>query len=354
VNRIVQLIYDWKPYHGGAEKLLSHLKECETTINKFEFTTLIKTDYHKINSLESNSIYGLNPLINTIKYASNFSQGDMIHAHLFPTTYYTAIAKKFGFLKAHLVITEHNSTNRRRKIWLKWLDRLMYYQYDAIICISEGVKQSLVQWLPEVKNKCHVVYNGTKISGNREFIPNNGNPKLLSVGRLVEQKNYPQILDILSPILKDQKLNYTIAGEGILRNQIEKFIVESQIKSQVKLLGRIPDVTQEYQTHDIFIILSKWEGFGLACVEALSYGLRVIASDAEGMREILLPILGKGVLLVDLNDNNEIIRNQIQEFILKADTKEDFDLRIRRARDFDIQETAIGYVEVYKSLMGVC
>jgi glycosyltransferase involved in cell wall biosynthesis len=226
----------------------------------------------------------------------------------------------------------------------------MYAQFDAIVCISKGVKASLVKWLPAVNEKCYVVYNGTKILDSNEFNLNDDNSKLLSVGRLVEPKNYVQTLEILSPMIKDLNLTYTIAGEGIWRAVIENTIKDLKIQPKVKLLGRISDVTQEYKAHNLFLILSRWEGFGLACVEALSYGLRIIASDVQGMREILIPLIGKGVLLVSLNDSNENIRNQIQAFILQPDTKANFDLRKQRAKDFDINITAKGYTQVYKSL----
>ena len=350
MTRVVHFIYDWKPNHGGAEKLLSHLQDCQIDSYEFYYTVLLKTEVNSVVSLGSSKIYGIGPLVQTIKYSRTFSTSDIIHAHLFPSTYYLAIAKLLGVLKAKLVITEHNSTNRRRKLWLRWLDGLMYTKFDAIVCISEGVKASLVEWLPAVKEKSYVVYNGTKISANNDFNRNNDNSKLLSVGRLVEQKNYIQTLEILSPIIKDLNLNYTIAGEGVLRAVIENTIKDLKIQPKVKLLGRIPDVTQEYQSHNLFLILSKWEGFGLACVEALSYGLRIIASDVQGMREILLPLIGKGVLLVSLNDTSENIRIQIQEFILQPDTKSNFDLRKQRAKDFDINITAKGYTKVYHSL----
>ena len=214
----------WKPHQGGAERLLQQLQECEFEGYESEYWVILSTKTNHIHSLNCNRIYGLSPLLKTLSMSRSVGSTDIIHAHLFPSTYYLAIAKLLCLLKAKLVMTEHNSTNRRRKAWLKWLDKIMYAQFDAIVCISEGVKASLVEWLPDVKEKIYVVYNGTKISANNDFNLNNDNSKLLSVGRLVEQKNYLQTLEILSPIIKDLNLKYTIAGEGVLRAVIENTI----------------------------------------------------------------------------------------------------------------------------------
>jgi hypothetical protein len=69
------------------------------------------------------------------------------------------------------------------------------------------------------------------------------------------------------------------------------------------------------------------------------------------MREILSPLEHKGVLLIDLHSK---IKNQeylIEKFLIQPDCIENRLLRISRARDFDIRNTAQGYESVYYSLI---
>ena len=59
------------------------------------------------------------------------------------------------------------------------------------------------------------------------------------------------------------------------------------LEGKVRFLGHVDDVRGLLKKADIFLIPSRWEGFGLAAVEAMNAGLPVIASDVAGLREIV-------------------------------------------------------------------
>src|SRR5690606_22670927 len=68
-----------------------------------------------------------------------------VHVHLTWPFFYAALAS-IGLENIRLIYTEHNTTNRRRRIPLFWvLERLIYSRYAQIICISQGVHDALAK-----------------------------------------------------------------------------------------------------------------------------------------------------------------------------------------------------------------
>lgn len=100
------------------------------------------------------------------------------------------------------------------------------------------------------------------------------------VGRLTEQKNPFFIIDIFEKIKKYVDNAYLIwAGEGNLKTAVEKYVKRKNLMSSVKLLGIRDDVNKLYSAMDVFLLPSKFEGFGIVFVEAQMSGLQCYGSD---------------------------------------------------------------------------
>ena len=100
------------------------------------------------------------------------------------------------------------------------------------------------------------------------------------VGRLTEQKNPFFIIDIFEKIKKHVDNAYLIwAGEGNLKTAVEKYVKRKNLMSSVKLLGIRDDVNKLYSAMDVFLLPSKFEGFGIVFVEAQMSGLQCYGSD---------------------------------------------------------------------------
>src|SRR5690606_37367900 len=74
---------------------------------------------------------------------------------------------------------------------------------------------------------------------------------------------------------------------GAERARLEKIIKSLQLEDKVRLLGWSDDIEVHLHAADIQLIPSLWEGFGLVAVEGMSTGLTVVASNIEGLREVL-------------------------------------------------------------------
>ncbi len=125
-----------------------------------------------------------------------------------------------------------------------------------------------------------------------EVIPNAVNPAFfkaersgadaywIAVGRLVEQKNYPMMLDAFSRVVEkypDEKLR--IYGEGPLRGELEKQIENLGLSSNVSLCGQTHDVAAALSDAKGFLMTSDYEGMPNALMEAMAVGLPCVATD---------------------------------------------------------------------------
>lgn len=113
---------------------------------------------------------------------------------------------------------------------------------------------------------------------------------MLCVGKLNPQKNIERTLNAFAHSLdKTMPLHLLIAGDGILKAELQKTAKDLNIDHRVTFLGKISqfDLRCAYSLSDIFLLPSLFEGRSRAILEALSYGLPVIVSNIESTREII-------------------------------------------------------------------
>ena len=196
---------------------------------------------------------------------------------------------------------------------LKLIKKLSYPYANRIIAISNGVKDSLVKDIGIDPTKIHVVYNPSAdpniIKFSKEIVPQeflkSDIPTLISIGRLVPQKDYMTLLKAFNISSKKLKSRLVIIGEGQERSSIEKYVKDENMDNEIILLGYQSNPWKYLTNSDLFILSSKWEGFGNVIVEAMLLGIPVISSDCpSGPSEIL----EKGKLgdLFSVGDHNRL------------------------------------------------
>lgn len=255
---------------------------------------------HKVITLEKPSlqfadIEQLNLFRNPIKSLNHIFNSDLLHFHLFPSLY---LAPIFFFKKK--IFTEHNTFNRRRKYKIfKYIDSFFYSFFIKIICISNGTKAALGEWLIG-KNfipKLDIIYNGVDFSAfkknenrfnnSKEKYLKNENMVIGMVGSFTEQKNQKFLIEVLA----DLPINYSLrfAGSGNTLESIQNYANEISLKDRVQFCGLISDIPSFYDDLDIYVHAAHWEGFGLTIIEAIASGLPVLASNVSGLKEIIEP-----------------------------------------------------------------
>ena len=111
---------------------------------------------------------------------------------------------------------------------------------------------------------------------------------ILSIGRLVKQKDQITILRSLNLIKNKKKFKFCLIGKGKELHNLNKFINNNKLKDKAKIIGFQNNIYPYYLKSDLFILSSLYEGLPNALIEAVTLGVPVISSDCKtGPREIL-------------------------------------------------------------------
>ncbi len=145
---------------------------------------------------------------------------------------------------------------------------------------------------------------------------------LASVGRLVPRKGVEWLISNVIPMLP-RDVHLVVAGEGPERSNIEAAISDLGISSRVTLLGRVTDEELEvvYRGSDLFVmpnvpVSNDMEGFGLVMLEANMCGLPVVASNIEGIADVITD--GENGALIE-SGNAEHFRHAIMRYYGETD-----------------------------------
>jgi len=112
-------------------------------------------------------------------------------------------------------------------------------------------------------------------------------PRIISVARLTPQKDVRSLVRALA-LLPSGSFHAQLVGDGEDRPAIEAEIEEAGLGDSVELLGDRRDVPDLLAAADIFSLASWWEALPIAILEAMAAGLPVVASDVDGVREMVV------------------------------------------------------------------
>jgi glycosyltransferase involved in cell wall biosynthesis len=128
-----------------------------------------------------------------------------------------------------------------------------------------------------------------EVAALRTQLGANGDTVLVgSVGRLVEQKDYPtQIAAFARAARAEPRLRMVLAGDGPLRGAIEAQLAELGITDRVVLLGHWTRVPALLRALDVFVLASKFEPYGVALLEAKCAGSSIVATAVNEIPKLL-------------------------------------------------------------------
>lgn len=138
------------------------------------------------------------------------------------------------------------------------------------------------------------------------------------VGRLGYQKNFPLFLEVAAEVCAQfSQAIFVIAGEGPDQASLEEKSRDLGIASRVRFLGFVKEMPEFYQCLDLLLLTSHFEGTPLTILEAMAMGVPVVASQVDGVGEVLEE--GKNAILVPpghrdlfVQGISQLVRNQSQ------------------------------------------
>lgn len=281
----------------------------------------------------------------------------LVHAHL-PRAEITAA---MCAPKQKFIVTRHNSESffpGVPKEISSALSRCVTSRAYLVTCISHSVKEFVLNH-KEAKGDVDVIYYGkdSKFRHRRDctkresFLTELGLPKdtfvITTLARLEPQKDLITLLSAFKPIAyNDSRMCLLIGGSGKLEQKLKAYASNIGITNQVIWLGQVTNTEKIYNAGDLFILTSKYEGFGLVLLEAMEYRIPIIAANNTAIPEVIGFEHPGLVATGDIHGFSE----KIKEF-----TQPDFratvlDYQELQLPKFDIKVTSASYSKIYKTI----
>ncbi len=176
----------------------------------------------------------------------------------------------------------------------RWTRGLVTHQ----VCVSRAVADFSIREQRLAPNDVSVIPNGVDVERFAAARPLDLKPYgvppgarvILSIGRLHHQKGHDLLIEAAAPVLQEHDdVHVVIIGEGPARTALQGLIDARQLTSRMHLVGRQPDVAPWLKSAALFVLASRWEGMPNVLLEAMAAACPVIATDVEGVRELLAP-----------------------------------------------------------------
>jgi glycosyltransferase involved in cell wall biosynthesis len=224
--------------------------------------------------------------------------------------------RKRPIVLSHRNITQglYGSGGIRDRIMLLMIKKL-YPKADRIIAISEGVKTSLVasgidsSRITVIPN--FIDYQMIGKPPKTSFPIPMDKPIIVSAGRLIEQKDFATLLRAFTLVKASLDARLMIVGAGPLDRKLKAQAHGLGIARDVIFTGWIANPFEVMKKAHLFVLCSRYEGFGNVIIEAMACGLPVICTDCPGgPREILAN--GRYGKLVKIGDAKQIAESIIE------------------------------------------
>jgi len=222
---------------------------------------------------------------------------DIIFCHLY-NSYLT-----FAFLKSHFevpyVIGIHNSDIKfGRSFFYKYRLNKIIKNVDGIAFRSELIKRKFYSIFTTLNKNTLVVNSGLsneELSQTEQLVNDNrkrgATIKIISACWLIKRKQIDKVIEVLNKINRETSINwtYTIIGEGSEESKLIKLVKKFNLESKITFKGSVSreEVLNSMKSHDIFIMPSTNETFGLAYIEAMASGCIVIGAEGWGIDGII-------------------------------------------------------------------
>ena len=351
---------------GGVSKIF--LRIAKELSNNFdvEIVTIVDNDSPYVNSDYFKGIEHKNLGAREVRY-SFFKLVDYLNSRkpkylisaMNHVNVVALISSKLSRIPVKNIVSVRNNSSELFKNEDNFISNLMPYfikltypMADEIVAISEGVADDIKKVSGVSEEKISIIHNPvvtrelkekSKESVDHGFFEL-GVPVILSVGRLDKQKDYKTLVRSFKQVRKKVDSRLLILGEGNQRAEIQELINELNIKKDVDLPGFVENPYKYMRKSSVFVLSSRWEGFGNVIVEAMATGTPVVSTNCpSGPSEILKN--GRYGELVPVGNSKKLADAILRT--LKNPNISEKEL-IKRANEFNIENCISGYKKLLK------
>lgn len=280
---------------GGAEVLLVGI--LEELSKKFEIilVTLIGECGFENNNLTFKYRYILNSSnsvsffhsLRSLKRIINKHRPDIIHSHLFYSSLISRISCPSNIPLIYSIHNEMSKNIFNRSKFLTFLEKNTIRRNHTLVAVSQSVLTDYEHTIKKVTSS-FVIRNYisdnfflAQIQGSQE----KKSLRLVAVGNIKDQKNYLYLVEAFK-LLQSYNISLDIYGNG---SEKDINILQEKINRDnlpIYLKGKVANPFEVLHQYDLFVSSSKFEGFGIAPIEAMAMGLPLVLSDLPVYREI--------------------------------------------------------------------
>lgn len=350
---------------GGAERIVSLLSnywtERNIQVNIITFDNEDSKPFYEIKPAARHHHLGILGIINggiRSSLKGNFARiialrnrikaikPDIIISFIDQTNVLTIIAA--AFLGIPVIVTEHvNRKHYSPGIFWEILRNTLYPFTDSMVAVSNGVLESFPKYMQRnatvIPNPINIKkIDKTKNIGTRK--------KIIGMGRLTYQKGFDILIRAFDMIKeKHSDWDLEIYGEGPLRNQLENIIADLKLTGRVKLPGLVTNPAEKLSAADIFVLSSRFEGFGIVIIEAMACGLPVISFDCPSGPSEIINNGVDGILVPP--DDMETLSEKMDELITDKNKREKLAYNASKsAKRYEIGEIAKYWDKLFSKL----
>jgi len=174
--------------------------------------------------------------------------------------------------------------------------RTGYAAADLIVATSHGVARDLTSAFGIDPQQIRVLANPVDLDRVRaaaaepideRVLPPGDAPLIVAAGRLAEAKNYPLMIDAFAAVRQHVPARLCILGQGELEGDLRALIAARGLSDAVTLAGFQSNPWKYIARAQLFLLTSRYEGFGNVLIEAMACGVPVVATASAGTRDIV-------------------------------------------------------------------
>jgi glycosyltransferase involved in cell wall biosynthesis len=227
-------------------------------------------------------------------------QADILHMHGYGATTFGRLAGAWRRIPTLL----HEHANLTSTPWFQQVaDELLLPFTDLAIAVSRSTAEFVVNARCIPEHLTRVVYLGApadefgrvrsadEIREARAALGiTDDTPVVGTVTRLMPSKGNQFLIDAVPQVLAvEPRARFFVVGEGELQPDLEAQAEALGVADRVTFVGFMRDVSQAYAACDLVVFPSLWEGTPLTAFEALAMGRPIVATDCDGLLDILTP-----------------------------------------------------------------
>lgn len=295
---------------GGQEKQYISFTNCKSELRYNYIFAAIGKGGHAEKIIKNKGfelkIFNQNPSFYNLKFTYTLYKWlkkikpDIVHSAAGEANFHGIIAAKCAGIK-WVVAEEIGFPNHSFKARLIY--SFLYRFVNKVLCVSNAVKDYLIEIGEITVGKGHVIYNPVSLLANINRIKQ-PNLTIVSVGRLERVKNQLLLIEGFAQ-LKNKNIKLILVGDGTDRQFLQNKIKEFRLENQVLITGFVPNPEYYLAKADLFVLPSISEGFGIAVVEAMQFEIPCLCTNVGGIPEFIIE--GYSGWLFDPNSKENFI-----------------------------------------------